>query len=132
MSFSLVCCHNALTGVANTSTMSRRTLHTAHIMELIKAGKSTKDITKDLKVSKSLMWRCCKQVEEGCGTSHSSNSGRPRSQWVPSLIKGIWSKISHNLAHSIHINNLAKEHKVACHTMQRLVKEDLQMTPFKL
>ena len=57
------------------------------IVELFKAGKPQKEICKDLKVNRMLVWKTLKRYKENGNVQNQPGQGRPRSASTSKLIR---------------------------------------------
>ena len=99
------------------------------IVELFKARNSKKEICKDLKVNKMLVWRTLKRYKESGNVQNRPGQGRPRSARTSKLIKAIREKVRRNPKRSI--RKTAKEANVSYGAMFTVLRRDLKMSPFK-
>ena len=99
------------------------------IVELFKAGKSQKEICKDLKVNRMLVWRTLKRYKKRINVQNRPGQGRFRSPRTSKLIKATREKIRRNPKRSI--RKTAKEANVSYGTMFTILRRDLKMSPFK-
>ena len=96
------------------------------IAELFKAGKSHKEICKNLKVNRMLVWRTLKRYKESGNVQNRPGQGRPQSTRTTKLVKGTREKVKKNPKRSI--QEMAK---VSQGTMFMIIRKDLQMSPYK-
>ena len=99
------------------------------IVELFKAGNSRQDISKRLKVNRTLVWRTLKRQEETGDIQNRSGQGRSSTARTSKLVKPTREKIRRNPERSI--QNLAKKSNVSYGTMSTVLRKDLKMSPFK-
>ena len=71
------------------------------IVELFKAGKPQKEICKDLKVNRMLVWRILKRYKESGNVQNQPGQGRPRSASTSKLIRKSREIVQRNLKRSI-------------------------------
>ena len=81
------------------------------IVELFKAGKSHKEICKDLKVNRMLVWRTFKRHKESGNVQNQPGQGHPQSARTTKLVKATREKVRRNPKRSI--REMAKEVKVS-------------------
>ncbi len=101
----------------------------AAVLKMINRGYSQAAIIKALGVSHTFIWCTKKVFMETGSTSRRPGQGHKRTARTPQLVKALSAKIRRNPACSM--NRLAEEHNVSRVTMQRVVKEDLRMQPYK-
>eukprot|EP00095_Tigriopus_kingsejongensis_P011975 maker-scaffold906_size82779-snap-gene-0.13 protein:Tk11975 transcript:maker-scaffold906_size82779-snap-gene-0.13-mRNA-1 annotation:"1 transposase" len=100
------------------------------VIRLLKMNRSIRSIMMDLAVNRKFIWRCKKRLEEGIGASRRPYKDRSRPIRTRSLIKAVSNKIRRNPVRSM--NLMAKDYNVSRRTMQRVVKEDLGLRPYKM
>ena len=71
------------------------------IVELFKAGKPQKEICKDLKVNRMLVWRTLKRYKESGNVQNQLGQGCPRSAITSKLIRKSREIVRRNLKRSI-------------------------------
>ena len=71
------------------------------IVELFKAGKPQKEICKDLKVNRMLVWRTLKRYKESGNVKNQVGQGHPRSASTSKLIRKSREIVQRNLKRSI-------------------------------
>ena len=99
------------------------------IVELFKAGKSHKEIWKNLKMNRMPVWRTLKRYKKSGNVQNRPGQGRPRSARTAKLVKATREKVRRNPRRSI--REMAKEAKVSQGTMFTILCKDLQMSPYK-
>ena len=99
------------------------------IVALKTAGVSNKCIVKQLKVCRKTVFNAWKQFQETGTTSGKPIPGRPRSIRTKSVVSAVKKKMERNPQRSV--RKIAKEAKISRSSMQRIVKNDLQLTPYK-
>lgn len=96
------------------------------IRNLLNAGKSTSEIRSALCVSRTAIFRVRHMLRETGDVLRRHGSGTTRTKRTPALSKAVKAKIQRNPRRSI--RKLAAEHNVSGRTMERLIKDDLQMS----
>ena len=81
------------------------------IVELFEAGKTQKEICKDLKVNRMLVWRTLKKYKESGNVQNQPGQGRPGSASTSKLIRKSREIVRRNPKRSI--RNTAKEANVS-------------------
>ena len=99
------------------------------IVELFKAEKCQKEICKDLKVNRMLVWRTLKRYKESRNMQNRPGQGCPQSARTSKLIKATREKVWKYPKRSI--QKTAKEANVLYGTMFMVLHRDLKMFPFK-
>ena len=102
------------------------------IVALHTNGKSNREIVQELQmhtVSYKTVYNTVKRFQETGQTSDRPRKGRPRSVRNSERIKRVREKVRRNPARSM--RKLAKEEGVSHATMQRIVKKDLNLIPYK-
>ena len=102
------------------------------IVALHTNGKSNREIVQELQmhtVSYNTVYNTVKRFQETGQTSDRPRKGRPRSVRNSERIKRVREKVRRNPARSM--RKLAKEEGVSHTTMQRIVKKDLNLIPYK-
>lgn len=99
------------------------------VLEMRKRGQSIKAIINSLGVSRSFIWRTTKVFEETGQTARRPGQGRKRTARTHRLTKAIAAKIRRNPARSM--RGMARDYSVSRATIQRIVREDLKMVPYK-
>lgn len=100
------------------------------VVAMHKRGSSKAEIAKALKLDWTQVNRVVKRYQETGEIKDRQRSGRPRSARTPAIKNMVRKKIQRDSHRSI--RKLAKEHGVTAKTMHRLVREDLQLVPYKL
>ena len=99
------------------------------ILELFKAGKSHKEICKDLKVNRMLVWRTLKRYKESGNAQNQPGQGRPQTARTTKLVNATREKVRRNPKKSI--QEMAKGAKVSQGIIFTILCKDLQMSPYK-
>lgn len=100
------------------------------VMEMLKNNQSYNDIKKSLNVNRKFIYRCKKRLEENVGSARRPGPRRHRPVRTKSLFKAMANNVHRNPARSI--NKMAKKYKVSRRTLQRVVREDLGLQPYKV
>lgn len=103
------------------------------IIRLHHAGESSRNIAKALKsmnVSKSTVSYTIRRYKETLSVKNRTIPGRPRSVRTKALVKATRSKISRNGKRSM--RKMASEAGVKRESMRKIVREDLNMSAYKL
>lgn len=101
----------------------------AAVLTMLKNGQSRQSIIKALGVSRTFIWRTTKVFKKTGKTTRQPGQGRKQTVRTPKLIKAVSAKIRRNPGRSM--RNMAKEYNVSRRSMQRVVREDLRMVPYK-
>ncbi len=99
------------------------------VIELLKAGKSEKDIIRDLKVGQMIVWQTNKHFEETGGTDDCHHSGQKRSVQTPAFVQWVKKRMDRNPKKKP--NKIAREVQVGENTIRSTLKLDLDLKPFK-
>ncbi|XGW24168.1 hypothetical protein V3C99_005958 [Haemonchus contortus] len=100
------------------------------VVAVYKRGSSLSEIDKMLKLHREQVHRVIKRFEES-GKIENRPRGRPeRTTRTSSFQKAVKDKLRRDSERSM--RKLAKEHNVSNSTMQRLVKEDIGLYPYKI
>lgn len=102
------------------------------VIALYLGKKSTMQIVRDLKhlkIHKSFVCRTIKRWNETGSVKDKPRSGRPKSATTKSTVKKVRERIRRNLRRSA--NELAKELHVSTESMNRILKNDLGLKPYK-
>nr|CDJ82205.1 similar to H28G03.4 [Haemonchus contortus] len=100
------------------------------VVAMYKRGSSVSEISKMLKLHREQVHRVIKRFEE-TGKIENRPRGRPeRTARTSALRKAVKDKLRRDLERSM--RKLAKEHNVSNSTMQRLIKEDIGLYPYKI
>jgi transposase len=84
---------------------------------------------KDLDISRDLVARTVKRLNETGTTQDRPRSGRPRSVRTPALVNKVYHRLRRNPQQSP--NKLATKLKTSRTTMRRIIKDDLGLRPYK-
>ncbi len=84
---------------------------------------------KDLKISRSKVYRTVKRLRETGSIADRPRSGRPRTSRTPELINKVRCRLWRNPQQSI--RKMAPKVHTSLSTLQRVVKEDLGLKPYK-
>ena len=90
---------------------------------------SNKCIVKQLRVCWKTVFNAWKQFQETGTTSGKPIPGRPRSICTKSVVSAVKKKMKRNPQRSV--RKVAKEANISRSSMQRIVKNDLQLCPYK-
>ena len=99
------------------------------ILELHNLGKSVKEITRALSVTKWSVYRTLKRFNEIGMTVDKPRSGRPRSVRTKQLKKSVRERIKFNPKRCV--QKMAKEYNISTRTMGRLLNHDLGLKSYK-
>ncbi|KAI6646074.1 CRE-PTR-16 protein [Oopsacas minuta] len=99
------------------------------ILELYTQGKTVKEITKALSVTKWTVYRTIQHFNETGETSDRPRSGRPRSIRTPLLKKPVREKVRYNPKRSV--QKMANECNCSTRMMGRLVHDDLGLKSYQ-
>eukprot|EP00095_Tigriopus_kingsejongensis_P001469 maker-scaffold288_size220435-snap-gene-1.21 protein:Tk01469 transcript:maker-scaffold288_size220435-snap-gene-1.21-mRNA-1 annotation:"hypothetical protein Y032_0322g2447" len=100
------------------------------VIDLLKKKTSYNIIKKVTGAIQKYIWRCKKRIESKEGAARRPGSGKTRSVRSKHLIKVVANKVMRNPTRSM--NKMAKEHNLSRKTLQRIVKENLGLDPFKI
>lgn len=100
------------------------------IIQLHCAGRTNSEIIKLLKVAKSTVYHVVNRFKE-LGTSEDRpRSGRPRTARTKKVIKAVRERVRRNPKRSA--RQMAKDMNVSVTSMRTIVKNDLQLSPYKM
>ena len=101
----------------------------AAIVDLHTRGFSNVDIAKRLVLDRGVVRKTVKRFQELGSLEDRPKAGRPRSARTPANIKVMRERIRRNAKRSI--NQMAKELEISRWSAQTIVKEDLDMRPYR-
>jgi transposase len=98
------------------------------IVAALLAGKCTKVIVEECKVSEKTIYNVKRCLKEGKGLAHQSGAGRPKSVTTPRLINAIKSRVARNPVRTM--RGMARDLNVSEKTVRRIVKKNLKAKSF--
>lgn len=101
----------------------------AQIVGLKTAGATNNAIVKQLKVCRKTVYNVWKQFQDTGTSSSKPIPGRKRSIRTKSVVSAVKKKMIRNPQRSV--RRIAKEAGISRSSMQRIVKEDLELRPYK-